>query len=58
LKLLTKKSMWHTKRWRKWRDAPPAEVAQRKLRRRAEYGIDDPTTVESRVDRIRRRRLG
>jgi hypothetical protein len=53
--LLAKKSMWMTKRWRKWRDAPLAEIVADKLRRRAEAGMEDPTAVEARIERIRRR---
>jgi hypothetical protein len=54
-KLQTKKSMWLTKRWRKWRDAPLAESVAYKLRRRAGLGMADPAVVEARIDRIRRR---
>jgi hypothetical protein len=55
-KLLAKKSMWITKRWRKWRDdARLADVVVRKLQRRAEAGMVDPATVEADVRRIRRR---
>lgn len=38
-RLLVKKSMWFTKRWRKWRDAPLADVVAYKLRRRTELGM-------------------
>jgi hypothetical protein len=54
-KLQAKKSMWLTKRWRKWRDAPLADIVVYKLRRRANLGMDDPADVEARIDRIRRR---
>jgi hypothetical protein len=54
--LVAKRSMWLTKRWRKLPDAPLADVVEGRLRRRARLGIDDPTTVEARVDRIRRHR--
>lgn len=54
-KLLAKKSMWMTKRWRKWRDAPLAETVAYKLRRRAETGMADSATVEAKIHRIRRR---
>lgn len=54
-KLQAKKSMWLTKRWRKWRDAPLADVVAHKLRRRAKLGMDDSVDVEARIDRIRRR---
>jgi hypothetical protein len=53
--LLVKKSKWFTVRWRKWRDAPLAEVVENRLRRRARLGVDDPAGVEARIDRIRRR---
>lgn len=56
-KLVTKKSLWLTKRWRKWRDAPLGEIVENKLRRRARLGIDDPAATEERIDRIRRRRI-
>jgi hypothetical protein len=55
IRLLAKKSMWVTKRWRKWRDAPLAEVVEYKLRRRARTGMEDPAVVEARIERIRRR---
>lgn len=55
LRLSAKKSLWLTKRWRKWRDAPLAEVVIGKLRRRARLGMQDPAAVEARVERIRRR---
>lgn len=54
-RLLAKKSMWMTKRWRKWRDAPLAEVLEYKLRRRVACGMEDSAAVEERIDRIRRR---
>ena len=54
-RLYAKKSMWLTKRWRKWRDAPLAEVIESKLRRRAASGMADAATVEARIARIRRR---
>jgi hypothetical protein len=56
-KLLAKKSMWAVKRWRKWRDAALGEIVQASLRRRAQLGIDNPATVEARVERIRRRQI-
>ncbi|MEV4513229.1 hypothetical protein AB0K00_30170 [Dactylosporangium sp. NPDC049525] len=55
LRLLAKKSMWMTKRWRKWRDAPLAETVEYKLRRRARTGMVDPAVVEARIERIHRR---
>jgi hypothetical protein len=55
IRLLAKKSMWMTKRWRKWPDAPLADVVVSKLRRRAASGMQDPAAVEARIDRIRRR---
>ena len=51
----TKKSMWFTKRWRKWRDAPLADVVIYKLRRRARLGMQDVQVAEERITRIRRR---
>jgi len=54
-RLLAKKSMWTTKRWRKWRDAPLAKIVAYKLRRRADTGMDDPASVEVRIERILRR---
>ena len=57
-RLSAKKSMWMTKRWRKWRDAALGEFVENRLRRRARLGMDDPATVEARVDRVRRRRIG
>jgi hypothetical protein len=54
-RLLAKKSMWMTKRWRKWRDAPLAEYLEYKLRRRAQAGMEEPTAVQARIERIRRR---
>ncbi|HJP76913.1 MAG TPA: hypothetical protein VJ914_21775 [Pseudonocardiaceae bacterium] len=53
-RLAAKKSMWLTKRWRKWRDAPLADIVSYQLRRRAELGMDDPVEVEARIERIRR----
>src|SRR2546429_4089991 len=44
----TKKSMWFTKRWRKWRDAPLADVVIYKLRRRARLGMQDVQVAEER----------
>ena len=41
-KLLARKSAWITKRWRKWRDAPLAEIVAYKLRRRAQLGMGRP----------------
>lgn len=54
-KLRAKKSMWLTKRWRKRRDAPLADVVAHKLRRRADLGMEDSVHVEARIGRIRRR---
>lgn len=45
-------------RWRKWRDAPLADIIENRVRRRAHAGMDDPALVEARIDRIRRRRYG
>jgi hypothetical protein len=55
-RLLAKKSMWFVKGWRKWRDAPLADVVAYKLRRRARLGMQDPDAVDDRLDRIRGRR--
>ncbi|MFD0579537.1 hypothetical protein [Dactylosporangium darangshiense] len=57
-KLLAKKSMWMTKRWRKFRDAPLAEVVEYRLRRRVRLGIDEPAAAQARIQRIRQRRIG
>jgi hypothetical protein len=51
---LAKKSMWFTKRWRKWRDAPLADIVAYKLRWRAHLGMQDGDAVE-RITRIHRR---
>jgi hypothetical protein len=56
--LATKKSKWYTVRWRKWRDAPLADIIENRLLRRARAGMDDPSVVQARIDRIRRRRRG
>lgn len=53
-RLAAKKSMWLTKRWRKWRDAPLADIVSYQLRRRAELGMDDQADVDARIERIRR----
>jgi hypothetical protein len=55
VRLLAKKSMWMTKRWRKWRDAPLAEIVAYKLRRRARTGMVDAAAVEASILRICRR---
>ena len=52
-KLLAKKSMWFTKRWRKWPDARLADLLLQKLQRRAEAGMVDHAAVDARVQRIR-----
>lgn len=57
-KLLAKRSMWMTKRWRKYRDAPLADIVENRLRRRIRLGIDDPGTAVARIERVRRRRVG
>jgi hypothetical protein len=54
-RLVAKKSMWFTKRWRKWRDAPLADIVAYKLRRRAHLGMQDGDAVEERITRIHRR---
>jgi hypothetical protein len=53
--LLAKKSMWMTRRWRKLRDAPLAEIVAHKLRRRAQTGMQEAAAVDVRIERIRRR---
>jgi hypothetical protein len=58
MKLLAKTSMWMTKRWRKYRDAPLADVVENRLRRRIRLGMDDPSTAEARIERVRTRRIG
>lgn len=55
VRLLVKKSMWFTMRWRKWRDAPLADIVEYQLRRRASTGMADPATVEALIERIRSR---
>jgi hypothetical protein len=57
-KLLAKKSMWMTKRWRKYRDAPLADIVENRLRRRVRLGMEDPSTAEARIERVHRRRVG
>src|SRR5262245_40830952 len=57
-KLLAKKSMWLTKRWRKYRDAPLADIIENRLRRRVRLGMEDPSTAEARIERVRGRRVG
>jgi len=54
-RLQAKKSMWLTKRWRKWRDAPLGDVVAFKLQRRAERGMGSTADSEARIERIRRR---
>jgi hypothetical protein len=54
-RLVAKKSMWFTKRWRKWQDAPLAEIVAYKLRRLARLGMQDGDAVEERSARIHRR---
>jgi hypothetical protein len=56
--LAVKKSKWYTARWRKWRDAPLADVVEYQLRRRERTGMADPITVQTRIGRIRRRLKG
>ena len=54
-KLLAKKSMWMTKRWRKYRDAPLADIVMNRLRRRVRLGMQDPSAAEARIERVRGR---
>jgi hypothetical protein len=51
-RLQAKKSMWLTKRWRKWRDAPLGDVVAFKLQRRAERGMGSAPDSEARIERI------
>lgn len=53
-RLGVKKSMWFTKRWRKYPDAPLAQVVTFTLRRRARLGMSDLQATEVRVDRVSR----
>lgn len=55
VELRVKKSMWITKRWRKWRDAPLGEIVTRKLGHRVEKGMANPVSTERRLARIRER---
>ena len=57
-KLLAKRSMWMTKRWCKYRDAPLADIVENRLRRRIRLGMEDPSTAEARIERVRQRRVG
>jgi hypothetical protein len=57
-KLLAKKSMWMTKRWRKYRDAPLADIVENRLRRRVRLGMQELRTTEARIERVRGRRVG
>jgi hypothetical protein len=53
-KLLAKKSMWMTKRWRKHGDAPLADIVEKRLRRRVRLGMTDPEGAEERAVRTAR----
>ncbi|GAB4587200.1 hypothetical protein [Nocardia sp. IFM 10818] len=53
--LQAKKSMWQTKRWRKWRDTPLSDMVIHKLERRSERNMADPEKAARRIERIRRR---
>jgi hypothetical protein len=57
-KLLAKKSMWLTKRWRKYPDAPLGVVIENRLLGRIWLGMDEPSTAQARIERVRRRRRG
>ena len=50
--LAATRSMWSARRRQKWRDAPLAEVATAKLRRRARLGMADPDGVAARIERV------
>jgi hypothetical protein len=52
--LAAKKSMWMTKRWRKWPDTPLANTVVYKLRRRATLGMADPAEIDARIERVHR----
>ena len=56
--LAVKKSRWYTVGWCKWRDAPLADFVENRLRRRERARMADPSVVQARIDRIRRRRHG
>lgn len=58
VKLLAKKSMWSTKRWRKCADTPLAAVVEYALLRRARLGMMDRAEADARIERIRRRQPG
>jgi hypothetical protein len=47
--LLAKKSMWMTRRWRKCRDIPLADIVAGKLERRAWSGMADPAAFEAKI---------
>ncbi len=55
MKLLAKKSMWMTRRWRKRPDFPLADIVEYRLRQRVRLGMDDPGTAEARIERVRQR---
>lgn len=55
-KLLAKKSMWMTKRWRKFGDAPLGAIVEYQLGRQIRLGNGDTVAVEERLARVRRRR--
>jgi hypothetical protein len=47
-----------TKRWRKYRDAPLADIVENRLRRRVRLGMRELRTTEARIERVRGRRVG
>jgi hypothetical protein len=55
VKLLVRKSMWMTKRWRKSPDASLAAVVEYKLLRRVRLGMAEQAETDARIERIRRR---
>ncbi len=54
--LRSKKSMWFTKRWRKWPDAPLAGIVEGRLRRCVQAGMIEPAVAQRLINRVRRRR--
>lgn len=58
--LLSKPSTWVSRGWRKAPDQPLGEHVEERLRRRVRLGIDEATTGQNRIDRVRqlRRRHG
>ncbi|GAA1719855.1 hypothetical protein [Fodinicola feengrottensis] len=55
VRLYLKKSMWFTKRWRKWPDAPLGDMVILQLRRRAARGMVNAADSQACIERIRGR---